>query len=182
MRAPSVSRRLRWMLGLVGITMGVVLMAGVGWATILQEEVSYHGCYGNDGYLRVVQPGADCKKNETSITWNQTGPRGLTGQPGAPGTARAYAAISGDGWINPARSRNIASVIHGATGSYCIWLTPEAYGNGYLTALATPTGGTMQPRYAAIVMDCGADGKGIHVAVFNSAGQSVDADFYMLVP
>jgi hypothetical protein len=45
------------------------------------------GCYADDGSLRVIdaEAGATCKKKETQITWNQTGPQGPTGAQGPKG-------------------------------------------------------------------------------------------------
>lgn len=51
------------------------------------------GCYSKDGTgLRFIdaEAGATCKKNEIAISWNQTGPQGVKGDPGpsgAPGPA-----------------------------------------------------------------------------------------------
>ena len=48
-----------------------------------------HGCFKNNGDLRVVKKNTACKNNETSLSWNQTGPRGAAGPPGAAGPAGA---------------------------------------------------------------------------------------------
>jgi hypothetical protein len=59
----------------------VAVVGGAAWAATNGSDVVYNGCYGKDGYLRVVQPGETCKKGDTAISWNQQGP------PGAPGVS-----------------------------------------------------------------------------------------------
>jgi hypothetical protein len=67
------------------------------------------------------------------------GPRGLQGPEGEPGTARAFAAISGTGVLDTERSENIASVKRESEGIYCITLSPAAETDSNSTApVATP--------------------------------------------
>ena len=82
MRAHRMSKR--WLLGIVGLA-AAALLTGVAWSAISTESTVYHGCYGTDGYLRIVEPGVACKKNEQAIDWNQTGPPGLQGERGLRG-------------------------------------------------------------------------------------------------
>jgi len=53
-------------------------------------------CANGEGAIRLLKPGKKCKKGQTAVAWNQTGPagapgaKGLTGangSPGAPGSA-----------------------------------------------------------------------------------------------
>jgi hypothetical protein len=48
-----------------------------------------HGCYTSaNGQLRLIDPATDsCHPSETPISWSQTGPQGLKGDPGPPGPA-----------------------------------------------------------------------------------------------
>lgn len=56
-------------------------------AAIPAADGTIHACFkNNNGDLRVVDaPYDSCKKNETAIQWNQTGPQGPRGLPGPPG-------------------------------------------------------------------------------------------------
>src|SRR5690242_13000903 len=82
----------------LGVAAAVVAVgAGYSFATIPDSAGVIHACYSVDahgqitgnGDLRLVDPGAvsndkrACKKNEASLTWNQTGPQGPAGPQGA---------------------------------------------------------------------------------------------------
>ena len=54
-------------------------------ATIPDSNGVVHACYKNNGAIRVVNSAANCKANETALTWNQTGPQGVPGPAGATG-------------------------------------------------------------------------------------------------
>ena len=60
----------------------VAIVGGAAWAATNGSDVVYNGCFGKDGYLRVVQPDESCKKGETAISWNQQGPPGAAGVSG----------------------------------------------------------------------------------------------------
>jgi collagen triple helix repeat protein len=81
---------------------GVALATGV----IPGPDGVIHGCYqrssagdGSDkGSLRVIDPSTQhCTKNETAISWSQTGPQGLPGSQGAPGANGAAGADGAPG-------------------------------------------------------------------------------------
>ena len=66
----------------------IALAAGIAYATIPDSAGVIHGCYGNTGQLRVIDPsnGDACKNNETGLDWSKTGPQGPPGQDGTNGT------------------------------------------------------------------------------------------------
>ena len=59
----------------------IALAAGIAYATIPDSAGVIHGCYRNNGQLRVIDPsnGGACKNNETGLDWSQTGPQGPPG-------------------------------------------------------------------------------------------------------
>lgn len=94
----SLGRRL-----LIPGMLAVALVVGVGIAagTIPGSDGVIHGCYNTgsnpSGQVRVVDAaaGGKCTKNEKSLDFNQTGPRGATGATGATGpdgTSTVYTA------------------------------------------------------------------------------------------
>jgi hypothetical protein len=71
----------------------VVLAVGVAKAAIPDSnDGEIHGCYQNQGQLRVVdaQAGDQCRASEVALVWNQEGPRG------SDGTARRDGASGGN--------------------------------------------------------------------------------------
>jgi hypothetical protein len=66
----------------------IALAAGIAYSTIPDSAGVIHGCYRNNGQLRVIDPsnGGACKNNETGLDWSQTGPQGPPGQDGTDGT------------------------------------------------------------------------------------------------
>ncbi len=67
---------------------------------------------------------------------------GLEGSPGKPGSARAFGAISSNGVLDTARSKNIESVKLESAGIYCIKLSAAAGTDSNSTApVATPDAG-----------------------------------------
>lgn len=56
----------------------VLTAGGVAWASVPGDDGVIHACYAkNGGSLRVSDTGA-CKSGELSLSWNNTGPAGLT--------------------------------------------------------------------------------------------------------
>jgi type VI secretion system Hcp family effector len=70
-----------------GLALVVVgLLSAGAYAMIPDSAGVIHGCYDNHGSLRVINaPSESCKKSETAISWNRTGPAGAPGLPGAQG-------------------------------------------------------------------------------------------------
>lgn len=66
--------------------LALAVVAGAAYATIPDGQGVIHGCYKKSGILRVVDPAlGPCSDDETTLDWNQTGPRGLDGAPGPQG-------------------------------------------------------------------------------------------------
>ena len=81
------------------------------------------GCYGEDGYLRIVEDTSQCQtstesKNgpEQSLEWNQQGPRGAQGIPG-PAGAQGVAGAAGAAGVNGAPGSPGPAGPAGPTGS-----------------------------------------------------------------
>ena len=62
---------------ILGVTL-VLLLASAIYA-LAQTDGEIHACVHNDGTLYIVSDPAECKKNETPLTWNITGPKGDPG-------------------------------------------------------------------------------------------------------
>ena len=61
--------RIFWLLALAVLTVG----AGFAYGAIPDGSGTIHGCYGKSGQLRVIDPAAaDCRRNETPITWGSS--------------------------------------------------------------------------------------------------------------
>lgn len=54
---------------------------------ILAQEGVIRGCVSPGGALRIVNPGENCRGNESPLIWNVRGPSGLTGAAGPAGPA-----------------------------------------------------------------------------------------------
>ena len=69
----------------LGVVVVFALAAGTAWASIPDSGGAIHGCYKTaGGKLRVIDSAsAGCGTDESSLSWNQTGP------PGPPGPTRA---------------------------------------------------------------------------------------------
>jgi hypothetical protein len=65
----------------------VLVMAGVvAYASIPDANGIIHACYKrSSGTLRIIENAEQCRENETSLTWNQTGPQGPAGVVGPAG-------------------------------------------------------------------------------------------------
>ena len=68
-------------------TVFVLTVAGVAFGAIPGTDGVIHGCYLNDGSLRVIdtEAGAKCRAGEIELFWNQTGPQGPEGEQGPQG-------------------------------------------------------------------------------------------------
>jgi hypothetical protein len=72
---------------IAAVVAAAVVTAGMAFGTIPDAAGVIHACYGkNGGTLRVIDSGVStCAQNETSLTWNNSGPRGPMGLPGPQG-------------------------------------------------------------------------------------------------
>jgi type VI protein secretion system component Hcp len=68
---------------------GGFLLAGIGaaaYAALQDGSGVIHACVDGKGATRIIDVAVDaCKKGETAISWNQTGPQGPAGASGTPG-------------------------------------------------------------------------------------------------
>ena len=110
--ASAASGRRRTLVVLTAASVAVSL-TGAAWApSRTATRTSIHGCYSQDGALRVIDPSSsdrklrECTSKETAITWNQEGPRGEPGPAGVrtgagrPGTGRAGRVQPGPGLLS----------------------------------------------------------------------------------
>jgi hypothetical protein len=81
MKTSKSKRRFLFILGLVL----VLLAASATWALAETNGVIYACVNASDGTLRIVSSPAQCKKNETLLSWNIMGPKGDTGATGPQG-------------------------------------------------------------------------------------------------
>jgi hypothetical protein len=111
----------------VVVALMLALAGGVSYATALQTNTVYHGCYSKKtGVLRMLTHTAPrCTRNEVAISWNQTGPQGPQGSAGVQGP-------KGDtGQTGPQGPQ-------GPGGVEVVWNTRPADGQG--TTVNCPTG------------------------------------------
>jgi hypothetical protein len=78
----------RW--AVLSAATAAIMIAGTGvaLATVPDGTGVFHGCYAkHGGELRIIDPsaGQQCKKDETAVSWNQTGPAGPQGAAGPQG-------------------------------------------------------------------------------------------------
>ena len=66
-------------------------LGGTGYAATggFSSGGALHACANGEGVIRLVKPGKKCKKGQTAVAWNQTGPKGAAGAKGATGAAGA---------------------------------------------------------------------------------------------
>jgi hypothetical protein len=67
---------------LVGAAIAMLLAGGVAWAAIPGGGGVIQGCYDSGGNLKVVVA-LPCPRGYTSLSWNQQGPAGTSGEDGA---------------------------------------------------------------------------------------------------
>src|SRR5688500_4540163 len=67
-----------------------VPLGGAAWAAVPEGETNViHACYSREGALRVIDTSSgdrrlnQCTSKETALSWNQEGPQGESGLPGA---------------------------------------------------------------------------------------------------
>jgi len=74
-------------------TAGAFLLAGIGaaaYAALQDGKGVIHACVDGKGATRIIDVSVDaCRKGETAISWNQTGPQGPAGANGTPGAQGA---------------------------------------------------------------------------------------------
>ena len=85
----SYSRRSAGVLLLVGVLAGVTVGGGVGVIAATSTKSVTVCANKKTGVMRYISKGSCNKKTETSLSWNQMGPQGLSGSAGTNGTAGA---------------------------------------------------------------------------------------------
>jgi len=111
-------------LGLIGLVVGVgVAVAGIAYASIPDSGGLIQGCYQkNNGNLRVIDStGKGCTASEKPLSWNQTGPSGLTGSTGLTGATGPTGSTGATGGTGPTGARGLpgAANLAALQGSPC---------------------------------------------------------------
>jgi len=186
--------------GRIVLALGVA-GAAFGIATAVQAAIPdngvIHGCYGKagtpfKGELRVRDSNEQCRSYENPLDWNQTGPKGATGDTGPKGptgdtgpkgptgpagTARAWAIVESDGTI--LHKANIAAVDHPSTGQYCV--IPDGVDVWGAAAVATVNQGWAGRDVAeASPADC-SNHTGVLVTIWNTASSALAEDNFSIV-
>jgi hypothetical protein len=84
---------------MVGAVLALVLASGVTWVFAQGGEI--HACVNPAGQIRIVGDPADCKSQETRLTWNIIGPPGPKGDKGDPGPTGPQGATGSTGPPGP---------------------------------------------------------------------------------
>jgi len=172
----SLKRRLVLVLALVAAiigttTIGIATAAGTGLIS---------ACVNRAGQLRIITPGAftgrsgddnderpanTCGKNETLLTWNQSGPQGPTGPTGAMGPAGATGPTGPTGATGPTgpsgSSAAAVSIVGGGTPGnvtlgatwYMALYAPRFSNTESVVAQAVPVAGTLSQLRADAEVD-----------------------------
>jgi hypothetical protein len=105
-----------WQRRLTVAAVGVAALlvgGGVAFATIPGSGGAISGCYAKrDGALRVIDSGTPCKIGESALTWNQTGPQGLTGPKGDTGPQGPKGGTGPQGPQGPAGPSTSPGFVH----------------------------------------------------------------------
>lgn len=84
------NRRKRRLFG-AALLAGLLLTAGIAYASIPGPDGVIHGCYKtgnpNPGSVIVIDHTASCPSGYIALNWNQTGPQGPAGPQGPPGVS-----------------------------------------------------------------------------------------------
>ena len=127
-------------------------------ATIPDGNGVIHGCYRNsDGSLRVVNDPTSCKRDETALSWSQTGPQGPQGPVGPPGPQGLQGAPGTSASSHAYEASNTHELpedtyLVGLTlppGEYVVWSTVDFYNDSNgdpSTECALWTGSVANPR------------------------------------
>lgn len=155
----------RMVLAAAAVALGVTGTA-VAANAYTDDAGGYSGCVNTaSGALRVVGPDADCRENETAITWNEAGqpgvqgpqgiqgPQGDVGPQGPAGPAGATGAPGPAGAQGPAGPSNAYTQRHGMTGGVPAHPTVEISSSAYgptLAKLTIPAGAHLITGYVQL--------------------------------
>jgi type VI secretion system secreted protein Hcp len=109
--------RKKLVLGAIVVALVAVGAGTYAWAASTDAQ-TLNACADKQGNLRLVDPGAACKKDELAVSWNTIGPQGPAGPAGAQGPAGKDGA-NGSAAANPDAadgSVNIVAQKQGAIG------------------------------------------------------------------
>lgn len=87
-----IANSLRYLRGnAIGALALFVALGGTGYAASggFSQGGTLKACVNEEGRLKLVGSGKRCHKGQTSVSWNQTGPKGANGAAGATGAAGA---------------------------------------------------------------------------------------------
>jgi hypothetical protein len=107
MTSKTKNRAKRLRSSYAGVTATVALFLALGGgayaaaSSIVGSDGQVHGCYQNDGDLRVISPSSSCRRSEHALSWSQQGPKGDTGATGATGAAGSNGANGAKGDTGP---------------------------------------------------------------------------------
>lgn len=133
---------------LYSLSLAIVALSTVtAYASIPASDGTITGCYKpSDGKLFVIDSTATCPSGTNTLTWNQTGPQGLTG---ATGATRATGATGATGPQGPAgviasnsvliNTAQTVSVLHGSYQDNVGWTTIAGGDNFTITLSETET-------------------------------------------
>ena len=92
---------------LVVLTAAGALLLGALAAAPQAEAQTIHACVKKKGgAVRIVGAKTKCKKGETKLSWNTTGPAGITGLAGLPGATGATGATGAMGPMGPGATKD----------------------------------------------------------------------------
>jgi hypothetical protein len=103
-----LGRRRRWLVA--ASAAGLLGAGGLAYASIPDSGGVIHGCYNGKGRLRVIDTaaGKTCNATEKAISWSQTGPQGVQGDPGPQGDPGAAGATGPQGDVGPRGPQGLA--------------------------------------------------------------------------
>jgi hypothetical protein len=103
--------------GAIGVAS--ITAAGVGIATAATHSKVIHGCVSkSDGVLRVIHAGHHCRADESQLSFNAKGPRGLPGVSAKPATYQMFANVDAEGDLGS--NYGVSSDTRSSTGDYIV--------------------------------------------------------------
>jgi hypothetical protein len=157
----------RWWIGPMVAGLAIAAVAIVQ-AAIPDASGVIHACYTSKGALRVVNNAADCKNNETVLSWSQKGPQGVPGPQGQPGPTgpAGPAGVSGYEIINNLGTLPLNGTV--AVIATCS-VGKRVIGGGYVVPATGDIAGLSRP-----------EGNNAWRVDFKSNGGSGDASVYAI--
>jgi hypothetical protein len=135
MRGLSLLRRSPALI-VAAVAVAAAVGTGIALASIPDSNGVIHGCYNTgsnpSGALRVIDTakGTTCAKNEKPLNWNQTGPKGDTGDRGPIGPSDAWSVTDSATNLSPSSEATLAGAGVGA-GDYVINAKTQLTNNSF---------------------------------------------------